>query len=405
MSNDRTIPFSPPRVDEFTIEAVTSVLRSGWITTGPQTMQFEQGLSDYLGGIPVVALNSWTNASELVLRWFGVGEGDEVIIPSYTYAATANIVVHCGATPVMVDCAPGTCHMDVDAMASAITERTKVVMPVDVGGWPVDYDLFRERVTDASGLFRPKKGTPQEQLKRILFLSDAAHSFGASYKGQPVGTQADVTGYSFHAVKNLTTAEGGALAFNLPDPFDNAALTKYFKMLSLHGQSKDALSKIQGASWRYDVVEAGYKCNMTDLQAAIGNVELARYGETLERRKAICEQYAAGFNEEGFSIPPLRSELRESSYHLFQLRLEALNERQRDEVIAKMREEEIATNVHFQPLPMLTFYKNRGYRLEDHPNAAAFYANEISLPVWYGMTDEQVRRVIDTLKRIIAGMS
>jgi dTDP-4-amino-4,6-dideoxygalactose transaminase len=403
MEHNEPIPFSPPRVDETTIERVTEVLRSGWITTGPQTAAFEAGLSAYIGGVEVVALNSWTNACELILRWYGVGEGDEVIIPAYTYAATANIVIHCGATPVLVDSAPGECLMDLDRLVEAITPNTKVIMPVDIGGLPIDYDAVRAIIENASGLFRPKKGTPQEVLNRILFLADAAHSFGATYKGKQVGLQADITGYSFHAVKNLTTAEGGALALNLPHPFSNAELKKALKISSLHGQTKDALSKTQGAGWRYDVVEAGYKCNMTDLQAAIGNVELERYAETLAHRKHICDSYTERLHGGPFDLPTLRDADRETSYHLFQVRLEGATERDRDTVIDAMREKNIATNVHFQPLPLLTFYKTQGYTIEAYPNAAAFYANEISLPVWYGMTDLQIERVASALRECWKG--
>lgn len=397
MGHNEPIPFSPPRIDDITVERVSSVLRSGWITTGPETAAFEAALSSYIGGSPVVALNSWTNACELILRWFGVGEGDEVILPAYTYAATANIVIHCGARPILVDSAPDDCLMDLDRLVEAITPKTKVIMPVDVGGLPIDYAAVTKIIENASGLFRPKKGTPQVALNRILFLADAAHSFGASYKGAKVGMHADVTGYSFHAVKNLTTAEGGALALNLPHPFSNAELKKQLKISSLHGQTKDALSKTQGAGWRYDVVEAGYKCNMTDLQAAIGNVELERYAETLAGRKKVCERYHTLLADGPFTLPVLGDSDRESSYHLYQVRLEGATERDRDHVIERMREQQIATNVHFQPLPLLTFYKSMGYRIEDYPNAAAFYANELSLPVWFGMTDEQIERVAKTL--------
>lgn len=398
----KPIPFSPPRIDEKTIEAVTDVLRSGWITTGPKTLAFENRLAEYIGGCEVVALNSWTNACELVLRWFGVGVGDEVILPAYTYAATANIVIHCGATPVLIDSAEGSCHVDIDAIAKAITSRTKVIMPVDVGGLPVDYDRIWEIIEARSSDFRPK-GEIQKNLGRILFLADAAHSFGALYKGEQIGRQADVTGYSFHAVKNLTTAEGGALVFNLPAPFDNAEIRKAFKVSSLHGQSKDALSKTESGGWRYDVSEAGYKCNMTDIHAVIGLVELERYDETLAERQKICERYQTAFHDERFICPTISDETRRSSYHLYQLRLKGAQEADRDALIDALKAEGISSNVHFQPLPLLSFYQGLGYKVEDYPNAMAYYENEISLPVWYGMSDEEIDRVTKAIKRHYCG--
>lgn len=396
------VPFSPPRIDEHTIAAVTKVLQSGWITSGPQTQGFENDLEGYIGGAPVIALNSWTNACELVLRWLGVGEGDEVIVPAYTYAATANIVKHVGATPVLVDSNEEDCWISLDGIRNAITERTKVIMPVDIAGNPIDYAGVHRIIEASKAHFRPK-GENQTKLGRILFLSDAAHSFGATYKGKPVGMQADITGYSFHAVKNLTTAEGGALVFNLPAPFDNAELKKQFKISSLHGQTKDALSKSQAGAWRYDVIEAGYKCNMTDLHAAIGRVELNRYAETLAFRKKICDRYNAAFaSNEVFDTPRFEVNGNVSSYHLYLLRLKGYTETQRDAVITKLAQAKVSVNVHFQPLPLLTYYKNLGYRIEDYPNAFAAYENEISLPVWYGMTDEMLDYVIAEVLKAVA---
>jgi len=394
------IPFSPPRVDQLTVDAVTEVLLSGWITTGPKTRQLEAEIKDYLQVKEVLCLNSWTNACELMLRKFGVGEGDEVIIPSYTYAATANIVIHLGATPVMLDIDPRTFHISAESIAKALTPRTKVVMPVDIGGLPVAYDEIMAVVKNAP--FSANSDL-QEQLGRPLFMSDAAHSFGASFNGARVGLQADVTGYSFHAVKNLTTAEGGALSFNLGNGIDNEALRKSINISALHGQTKDALEKTQGTSWRYDVIEAGFKCNMTDLQAAIGLVEFARYDDTLTRRKAICQRYLDGFADcDWFIAPHFLDAKRESSYHLFMLRIEGASEDQRDQVMALVQESGVSVNVHFQPLPLLSFYKGLGYRIEDYPNSFKAYSSEISLPVYYDLSNEQVDRVIATVKSAVA---
>ncbi len=402
MSEIKKIPFSPPRIDAVTIAAVTEVLQSGWITTGPKTAQLERGISAITGDLEVLCLNSWTNACELVLRWFGVGEGDEVIVPAYTYAATANIVIHTGATPVMVDTDRDSCLTSATRIAAAITERTKVIMPVDVGGLPVDYDAILAAIHAARSRFKPNTRV-QEQLGRILFLADAAHSFGASYKGRHVGQQADITGYSFHAVKNLTTAEGGALVFNLPAPFDNTEVRAALRRSSLHGQTKDALAKTVTGGWRYDIVEAGFKCNLTDIHAAIGCVELDRYNETLNVREAICMRYHTNLaNDARFTLPVLQTSDSISAFHLYQLRINRFNEAQRDALIDALAALGISTNVHFQPLPLLSFYKNMGFNITDFPNAYDFYANEISLPVWYGLTDAEVDRVCDAIKSLVA---
>ncbi|MDP4953174.1 MAG: DegT/DnrJ/EryC1/StrS family aminotransferase [Flavobacteriales bacterium] len=394
------IPFSPPRVDQLTVDAVTEVLLSGWITTGPKTRQLEAEIKDYLQVKEVLCLNSWTNACELMLRKFGVGEGDEVIIPSYTYAATANIVIHLGATPVMLDIDPRTFHITAESISKALTPKTKVVMPVDIGGLPVAYDEIMAVLKAAPF---SANSVLQEQLGRPLFMSDAAHSFGASFNGARVGLQADVTGYSFHAVKNLTTAEGGALSFNLGNGIDNEALRKSINISALHGQTKDALEKTQGSSWRYDVIEAGFKCNMTDLQAAIGLVEFARYDETLTRRKAICQRYLDGISDcDWFIAPHFLDAKRESSYHLFMLRIDGASEDQRDQVMSLIQAAGVSVNVHFQPLPLLSFYKGLGYRIEDYPNSFKAYSSEISLPVYYDLSDEKVDRVIATVKSAVA---
>lgn len=400
----KSIPFSPPRIDQKTIDAVTEVLKSGWITTGPKTRALEEKINLFCGSKRTLCLNSWTNAAELVLRWYGVGPGDEVIIPAYTYAATANIVIHVGAKPVMVDTEKDSYTIDIDQILSKITSRTKVIMAVDIGGLPCDYDRIMSIASSevARKLFVPNHPN-QQLLGRILVLSDAAHSFGAKYKGSMVGSQTDVVGFSFHAVKNLTTAEGGSVSLNLPEPFNNDEIWKSLNISALHGQTKDALSKTQAGQWRYDVTEAGYKCNMTDIHAAIGLVEMERYeGDTLLRRKAICDQYNAYFqNENGFSPPLFRDEMRESCYHLYMLRIPLLSEEQRDEVIRKISEFGVAVNVHFQPLPLLTYYKNLGYQMSDYPNAWNNYRCEISLPVYYDLSDSDIKIVAESVVKSV----
>jgi dTDP-4-amino-4,6-dideoxygalactose transaminase len=394
----KSIPFSPPRIDEKTIEKVTEVLRSGWITTGPVTRALEGKMADYIGGGPVLCLNAWTNAVELVLRWFGVGPGDEVIIPAYTYAATANIVVHVGAVPVMVDIEKDGFLIDLDSVQKAITSRTKVIMPVDFGGLPVDYQAVMTIAENGRDQFVAKNDN-QQKLGRILVISDAAHSFGAKYQGNPIGREVDVAAFSFHAVKNFTTAEGGALVFNLPSPFDNKAVWSQINTKALHGQTKDAFSKSQAGQWQYDIVEAGYKCNMTDIHAALGWVEMDRYeADHLPRRKEIVQRYDAHFKGvSGLILPRFVEGVRESSYHLYPLRLEGFNEEMRNALITSLALQGVATNVHFQPLPRLSFYKNLGYQEGNYPNAMAQFTNEISLPVYFDLTNEDVDRICQTL--------
>lgn len=396
------IPFSPPRIDERTIAEVAEALRSGWITTGPRTKEFERRLASYCGVDHVIALNSWTNAAELVLRWFGIGPGDEVIVPAYTYCATANIVVHVGATPVMVDVLDDF-TIDPEGVRRALTPRTKCIIPVDIGGLPAQVDEMMGIAEGARPAFMPN-GTVQGMLGRPLVLSDAAHSFGAAISGKKLGTQADITGFSFHAVKNLTTAEGGALALNMPAPIDNAALYKQLNTMSLHGQNKDALAKTKAGGWRYDVESPGWKCNMTDLQAAIGLVELERYdNETLPRRKAICARYDGAFAADGrFVVPRLSDGARTGSYHLYMLRLAQATEVQRDAIIDAITRRHVSVNVHFIPMPMLTAYRTRGYRIDDFPNTYRHYSREISLPVYFDLTDAQVDMVITAVMDSVA---
>jgi dTDP-4-amino-4,6-dideoxygalactose transaminase len=394
------IPFSPPRIDDKVIEEVTEALRSGWITTGPRVKLFEKEISAYCGCKTTVAVNSWTTGMQVLLDWWGIGEGDEVIIPAYTYCASANVVIHSGAKLVMVDVDEKDFNISVDAVREAITPRTKAIMAVDISGFPADYDKLYELINESEirGKFNARTSM-QRQLGRILLLGDAAHSFGAVMNGKRSGQLADITSFSFHAVKNLTTAEGGALCFNLPEGFDHDAIYKELNVKILHGQSKDALAKTQKGNWRYDVEEPGFKCNMTDIQAAIGLVELKRYQENLDRRRAIFERYQDAFTREEWAInPPFETENKTSSFHLYLLRIKDITEKQRDEIIQRIFDKDVSVNVHFQPLPILTAYSKRGYDMADYPEAYDKYANEISLPVYFNLTDEQVDTVIEAVK-------
>lgn len=399
------IPFSPPRIDQKIIDEVTDTLKSGWITTGPKTKKFEKEINAYVGAKRTICLASATAGMELAMRHFGIGPGDEVIIPAYTYCATANVVMHCGATPVMVDTIPGEFNMDPSALSEAITAKTKAVVPVDVSGWPCDYNAVREVLADEKirKMFAPSHPN-QEMLGRILLLADSAHGFGATYHNKPLGSIADVTAFSFHAVKNLTTAEGGAICLNLPEPFDCDAIYQELNVQSLHGQSKDALAKTQKGAWRYDVVSPGYKCNMTDIQASIGLVELGRYAsETTPRRKILTQAYNKLLATYDWAILPINIDDCgcESSYHLYQVRVKGATEAKRDAMIQSIANEDIAVNVHFIPLPMLTAYKSIGYNIADYPNAYAQFENTISLPLFYDLTLDQVEQVVEALANAV----
>jgi dTDP-4-amino-4,6-dideoxygalactose transaminase len=338
---------------------------------------------------------------EILLRWWGVGPGDEVIIPVYTYCASANVVLHTGATPVMVDISAEDFNISIEKINAAITERTKVIMPVDISGYPCDYDAIYQLVEAHRSSFKASN-EKQEKLGRILVAADAAHSFGATYKGIVSGAIADVTCFSFHAVKNLTTAEGGAICFNLPEGFDHEEIYKEFCIKILHGQSKDAMAKAQKGAWRYDVVEPGFKCNMTDLQASIGLNEMERYHENLDRRKVIFEAYDAAFQQTSWAITPLHeTPEKRTCYHLYQLRIAVVSEEQRDAIIQEIFEQDVAVNVHFQPLPLLTAYKSLGYKMSDYPEAWNKYSKEISLPVYFNLTDDQVQQVISAVKTAV----
>ncbi|MEI7802775.1 MAG: DegT/DnrJ/EryC1/StrS aminotransferase family protein [Bacteroidota bacterium] len=402
-----TIPFSPPRIDQKIIDEVVATLKSGWITTGPRTKKFEKQIAGYAGVQKVLCLNSATAGLEIMLRWFGVKEGDEVILPAYTYSATANVVIHCGAKPILVDVNANDFNISLQRIADAITPHTKVIMPVDIGGLPCDYDSIMNLAKGSATLFKAENEI-QKTLSRILVLCDTAHSIGGLYNGKKVGADADASVFSFHAVKNLTTAEGGAICLNLPAPFSNEEIYQALCIKSLHGQNKDALAKTQKGSWEYDVIEAGYKWNMPDILAAIGLVELERYdSETLPRRKEIFQRYLSHFEKKDWAqLPVFKTEMMESSYHLFMLRVKNIGEEHRNEIIKAISEYDVSVNVHFKPLPLLSFYKSLGYKMEDYPIAYDNYAREISLPVYFDLTNEQVdfvsQVVIESIEQVLA---
>lgn len=400
------IPFSPPRIDQKVIDEVTSALKSGWITTGPRTKLFEKQITEYCGNKVSVAVNSWTMGMQVLLHWWGIGEGDEVILPAYTYCASANVIVHAGATPVMVDIREEDFNISVDAIRKAITPKTKAIIAVDIAGFPCDYDEIMALVNEDQVRNQfSAHGENQEKLNRILVIADAAHSFGATYKGKRSGALTDISSFSFHAVKNLTTAEGGALCFNLPEAFNHDAIYKEFNTLILHGQNKDALAKTQKGNWRYDVEEPGFKCNMTDLQAAIGLVELERYQENLDRRKEIFGQYDAAFAQETWALTPLHTTSEKvSCYHLYLLRIDGITESQRDQIMQLIFDQDVSVNVHFLPLPTLTAYKKRGYQMSDYPETWNKYHNEITLPVYFDLSDENVKVVIEAVKLAVASI-
>jgi dTDP-4-amino-4,6-dideoxygalactose transaminase len=391
------IPFSPPRIDQKVLDEVNAALLSGWITTGPRTKLFEKRISEYCGCKTTVAVNSWTMGMEVFLRWWGIGPGDEVIIPVYTYCASANVVLHTGAKAVMVDINNDDFNIALDKIEAAITPKTKVIMPVDISGFPCDYEEIMDCVKKHSSIFEPSN-KKQKKLGRILIAADSAHSFGAEYQNKRSGSLADISCFSFHAVKNLTTAEGGAVCFNLPEGFDHQEIYKEFVTITLHGQSKDALAKTKKGAWKYDVVVPGYKCNMTDIQAAIGLVELDRYAENLARRKEIFDAYDTTFSKKKWALlPPHKNSKKTSSHHLYLLRIKDITEEQRDDIIQEISNQNVSVNVHFQPLPLLTAYKNLGYKIEEFPIAHHKYQTEISLPVYYNLDNSQVRQVMDAV--------
>lgn len=395
------IKFSPPDITEEEVAEVAEALRSGWITTGPRTKELERKIAQWLGTAKCVCLNSQTACAELALRVMGIGEGDEVITSAYTYTATASVICHVGATPVLIDTQPDCLEMDYEALENAITEKTKAVIPVDLGGVPCDYDRIFEIVERKKHLFHPGSEC-QKILGRVAVMADAAHSFGASYKGRMIGSVADFSSFSFHAVKNFTTAEGGALTWKSLPGIDDEEIYKKLQLLSLHGQSKDALAKTQLGAWEYDIVGPWYKCNMTDVAAAIGLVQFERYPKLLARRKELIGKYDAAFRPLGVQVLDHYRDDRTSSGHLYLTRIPGITAEQRNEIIIKMAEQGVACNVHYKPLPMHTAYKNLGFDIKDYPNAYAHFANEITLPLHTCLTEEEVAYVIDTYTTILA---
>ena len=409
----KKIPFSPPDMSEAEIQEVAEALKSGWITTGPKTKEFENLISlccqtaDYNPDGPPqhkpVCLNSATACMEMALRLLGIGEGDEVIVPAYTYTATASSVCHVGAKPVFVDCAPGSFEMDYDRMADAITERTKAVMPVDLAGIVADYDKVFAAVESKRSLFRPSNDM-QRAFGRCAVIADAAHAFGAMWHGRMCGEIADLTSFSFHAVKNLTTAEGGALTWRSHEGIDNEAVYKQLQLFSLHGQNKDALAKTKLGGWEYDIIGTWYKCNMTDIMAGIGLAQLRRYPEMLRRRRQLIERYNVALRPYDVEVLNHYGNDHCSSGHLYIVRLNNATVEQRNEVIIKMAERGIATNVHYKPLPMMTAYKNMGYDIKDFPNAYNQYRNEITLPLHTHLSDDDVDYILGNFIEIIKSL-
>lgn len=394
------IPFSPPDITELEIEQVTQALRSGWITTGPKTKELERKVAAFCHTNRAVCLNSQTACAELALRVLGIGPGDEVIVPAYTYTATASVVCHVGAKPVMVDIQPGHLEMDYDALEQAITERTKVIIPVDLAGIPCDYDRIFAIVERKKDLFQPANEI-QRAMGRISVNADTAHAFGAEWHGRPVGGIADFSSFSFHAVKNFTTAEGGALTWNAIPGIDDEAIYHQLQLLSLHGQSKDALAKTQLGAWEYDIVGPWYKCNMTDVAAAMGLAQMERYEGLLNRRKDIIRRYDEAFRPLGVQTLEHYSDSHRSSGHLYITRIPGITPEQRNQIIIRMAEAGVACNVHYKPLAMMTAYKQMGFDIKDYPNAYNFFANEITLPLHTRLTDEEVDYVIQSFTTIL----
>ena len=394
------IPFSPPDMTEAEVNEVRDAILSGWITTGPRTKELERQIASYVGTERAVCLNSQTACAEMALRLLGIGEGDEVIVPAYTYTASASVVYHVGAKIVFIDVQKDCLEMDYEAVEKAITERTKAIIPVDLAGIPCDYDRLFEIVENKKALFRPTNDI-QRALGRIAICADAAHAFGASWHGQMVGSIADFSSFSFHAVKNFTTAEGGALAWRTIPGIDNEALYHQVQLLSLHGQSKDALAKTQLGAWEYDIVGPWYKCNMTDIMAALGLVQMKRYPALLARRKEIIERYDAAFKPLGVEVLRHYTDEYTSSGHLYLTRIPNASLEERQEIIVQMAERGIATNVHYKPLPMMTAYKNLGFDIADFPNAYAHFANEITLPLHTRLTDEEINYIIEQYTDIL----
>ena len=402
MSTKMNIPFSPPDVGEEEIKEVVEALKSGWITTGPKTKLFEQKISELCNTEKTVALNSSTAAMEMTLRLLGIGAGDEVITTVYTYTASCSVICHVGATPVLVDIQEDNFEMDYDKLEKAITEKTKAIIPVDLGGVMCDYEKIQEVVENKKTLFKPNNEI-QEKMGRIAIIADSSHAIGATRKGKKAGEYADFTCFSFHAVKNLTTAEGGAVTWKKNENLDDEEIYHRFQILSLHGQTKDALHKNKLGAWEYDILEPAYKCNMTDIMAGIGLAQIKRYPGMLKRRQAIIKKYEEKLK--GHQVKTLNHNDTAtnsiSSGHLFIVRINGIDVETRNEIIVKMAERGIATNVHYKPLPMLTAYKNLGFDIKDYPNSYNFYKGEITLPLYTLLTDEQVEYIIDNFVEIL----
>ena len=392
----KNILFSPPDITQKEIDEVIKVMKSGWITTGPKTKEFERKISEFCGTNESICMNSATACMESALRVLEIGEGDEVIVTPYTYTASCSVICHVGATPVMVDLAKNSLEMDYNKLANAINKKTKAIIPVDIGGVLCDYDRIFEIVDSKKNIFNPKNSL-QEKIGRICVIADSAHSFGAKYNGKTSGLIADFTAFSFHAVKNLTTAEGGALTWTIKD--EN--LYKNLSLLSLHGQNKDALSKMQKSNWEYDIIFPGYKNNMTDISAAIGLAQLERFDKLIEKRRLLARKYNDLLYNCNIEIYQNESRLQNSTVHLYMVRLLGKNENYRNKIIERMASNGIATNVHYKPLPMMTAYKNLGFKISDFPNAFKMYENEITLPLHTLMNEEDVEYVCTHLKKEI----
>jgi dTDP-4-amino-4,6-dideoxygalactose transaminase len=393
------IPFSPPYIDENVISEVVDTLRSGWITTGPKVKALEEEIKNFTGTNQVICVNSWTSGAIMMLRWLGVKENDEVIVPAYTYSATALAVLHAGAKPVMVDSGDDF-NISVNEIRKAITPKTKAIIPVDIAGYPCDYDAIMALVNDPEiiSLFRAENEN-QSKMGRITVINDAAHSLGAWYKeGIRTGSETDIAIFSFHAVKNVTTAEGGAICLNLPEPFDNEELYKELQQMSLNCQTKDAFTKSMAGGWKYDIIGFGMKINMADVNAAIGLAQIRQYDNLLQERQRIFHKYNDAFSKFDWAVlPPEKENGRRTSYHIYALRINNFTEEQRDAMIEEITNHDVSVNVHFIPMPMLTFFKDLGYDIINYPVAYNNYKSEISLPIFPQLTDEEVDYVIKTV--------
>lgn len=392
------IPFSPPYIDDSVIDEVVDSLKSGWITTGPKVKALEEEIQKMSEAKRVLCVNSWTSGAIMMLRWLGVGAGDEVIVPAYTYCATAMAVIWAGAKPVMVD-SDSDFNISTDAIRKAITPKTKAIIPVDIAGFPCDYDAIMQLVNDKDikALFVASSPV-QEKLGRILVICDSAHSIGAEYGCGKSGSQTDIAVFSLHAVKNITTAEGGAICFNMPVPFDNDQLYSQLRMTALNCQTKDAFTKSKAGGWRYDIVGKGMKINMADVNASIGLAQIREYNRLLAERERVFTTYNSAFSQLDWAItPPCSDAKRKSSYHVYALRIKGVTEEQRDAIIAEIGKHDVAVNVHFIPMPMLTLFKEMGYCIDDYPQAYSNYAHEISLPIYPQLTNDMVEFVITTV--------